>query len=162
MKKILLLVSVVLMSLTACTSDGIPAKISDKAASLTEVTQVKPTYIVELIQNKASFVFYFGNSWCSACQYMKPINDEVVRRTGYPMYLIEMDKTSKAQLAKIFAIVTTPAATPTYVVVIDGVVKDSFTPDILVGDDTGFNDAHINLYTVNLIKALTDKGLITQ
>ena len=161
MKKILVLISVLVLLLTGC-SDGIPAKISDKAASTTEITQVKPSYIVELIENKESFLFYFGNSWCSACQFMKPINSEVVRRTGQPIYFIEMDKTSKDQLSKIYKYVTQPEATPTYVVVIDGVVKESFTPDILVGDDTGFDENHINLYTVNLISVMKAKGLITE
>ncbi len=159
MKKILLLVSVLGLMLAGC-SDGIPAKISDKAPSLTEVTQVKPSYVVELIEKKESFVFYFGNSWCSACNFMRPINSEVVRRESMPIYLIEMDKTSKEQLAKIFKYVVEPQATPTYVVVIDGVVKESFTPDILVGEDTGFLEEHINLYVVNLISVLKAKGVI--
>jgi len=160
MKKILLLVSVAVLLLTGC-SDGIPEKISDKAASTTEVTQVKPTYVVELIQNKETFLFYFGSSVCGACQFMHPINDEVVRRTGTPIYYIEIDKTSKAQLEKIYKVVTKPAATPTYVVVINGVVKESFTPEILVGDDTSFLEEHINLYTVKLIDVMKDKGVIT-
>jgi predicted bacteriocin transport accessory protein len=160
MKKILVLVSVLVILLTACTSK-IPSKISDKPGSTTEITQVQPSYVVELIENKESFLFYFGNTWCSACEYMKPINSEVVRRTGQPIYYIEVDKTSKEQLAMIYKLVTQPQATPTYVVVIDGVVKESFTPEILVGDDTGFVDEHINLYTVNLIAVLKAKGLIT-
>lgn len=161
MKKILLLVSVLGLMLAGC-SDGIPAKISDKAASLTEVTQVKPSYVVELIENKESFVFYFSNSWCSACNFMKPINSEVVRRESMPIFQIEMDKTSKDQLAKIFKYVVEPQATPTYVIVLDGVVTESFTPDILVGEDTGFVEEHINLYVVNLISVLKAKGLITE
>jgi predicted bacteriocin transport accessory protein len=161
MKKILVLVSVLVLVLTACTGSNLPSKISDKPGSTTEITQVQPSYIVELIENKESFLFYFGNSWCSACQFMKPINSEVVRRTGQPIYYIEIDKTSKSQLAKIYKLVTQPQATPTYIVVIDGVVKESFTPDILVGEDTGFLEEHINLYTVNLIAVLKAKGLIT-
>ena len=160
MKKILILVSVLVLLLTGC-SDGIPSKISDKPGSTTEITQVKPSYIVELIENKESFLFYFGSSVCGACQFMKPINSEVVRRTGQPIYYIEIDKTSKDQLSKIYKFVTQPQATPTYIVVIDGVVKESFTPEILVGEDTGFLEEHINLYTVNLIAVLKAKGLIT-
>lgn len=161
MKKILLLISVALLLLTGC-SDGIPEKVKDKAASTTETTQVKPSYLVELIENQESFVFVFENTWCGACQFMQPINDEVVRRTGQPIYFVQMDKTSKAQLTLIYKYVTQPAATPTYVIVLNGVVKESFTPDILVGDDESFLQEHINLYTVNLIKALKDKGLITE
>jgi len=160
MKKILLLVSVAVLLLTGC-SDGVPAKIADKAASTTEVTQVKPTYVLELIQNKETFLFYFGSSVCGACQFMKPINSEVVRRTRSPIYYIEIDKTSKSQLEKIYKVVTQPQATPTYVVVVDGVVKESFTPEILVGDDTSFLQEHINLYTVKLIDVMKTKGVIT-
>jgi len=159
MKKFIILSAILGLLLTGC-SDGIPSKLSDKPGSTTEVTQVKPTYIIELIENKESFLFYFANSWCSACQFMKPINSEVVRRTEQPIYYIEMDKTSKEQLAKIYKIMAQPQATPTYVVVIDGVVKESFTPEVLVGDDTGFLEEHINLYTAKLIDVLKAKGLI--
>ncbi len=159
MKKILLLISVVGLMLTAC-SDGIPERIKDKAPSLEKITQVKPSYVVELIEAKESFIFYFGNTWCSACEFMKDVNNEVVRRESIPMYLIEMDKTSSAQLNKIYAYVTQPVATPTYVIVLKGVVTESFTPEIVVGDDTGFNSEHINLYVVNFIAALKAKGLI--
>lgn len=160
MKKILVLVSVLVLLLTAC-SDGIPSKISDKPGSTTEITQVKPSYVIELLQNKESFLFYFGSSVCGACQFMKPINSEVVRRTGQPIYYIEVDKTSNTELQKLYKFVVKPQATPTYIVVIDGVVKESFTPDILVGEDTGFLEEHINLYTVNLIAVLKAKGLLT-
>ncbi len=160
MKKILLLISVLGLMLTAC-SDGIPERIKDKAPSLKEITQVKPSYVVELIEAKESFIFYFSNTWCSACEFMKDVNNEVVRRESLPMYVIQVDKTSVTQLNKIYAYVTQPAATPTYVIVLNGVVKESFTPEILVGDDTGFDPEHINLYVVNFIAVLKTKGLIT-
>lgn len=161
MKKIVLIVSAMLLLLTAC-SDGVPEKISDKAASTTEVTQVKPTYVLELMQNKETFLFYFGSSVCGACQFMKPINSEAVRRTGTPIYYIEIDKTSKSQLEKIYKVVTQPTATPTYVVVINGVATESFTPEILVGDDTSFLNEHINLYTAKLIQVMKDKGITAE
>lgn len=159
MKKILLLIAVLSLLLAGC-SDGIPTKVKDKAPSLTTITQVKPSYVVELIQTKQSFIFYFGNSWCSACQYMKNVNNEVVRRKSLPMYYIEMDKTSASQLNKIYKYVTQPVVTPTYIIVLNGVVMESFTPDILVGNDTGFVDAHFDLYVVNLIAVLKAKGLL--
>jgi len=148
MKKILLLVSVLALVLVGC-SDGIPEKISDKAPNLDKITQVKPSYIVELIENKSSFVFYFGSSVCGACQYMKNVNNEVVERKSFPIYYIEMDKTSDKQLNMIYKYVVKPQATP-----------ESFTPEIIVGDDTGFVDEHFDLYVVNLISVLKAKGLM--
>jgi len=160
MKKILVIASLLAVLLTAC-SDGIPEKIKDKAASTTEITQVKPSYIVELYENKESFIYYYGSSVCGACLFMKPINSEVVRRTGLPMYFVEIDKTSKSQLKLLEPFLTQPASTPTYVIVLNGVVKDSFTPEILVGEDTSFLTEHINLYTVHFIEVLKEKGLLT-
>jgi len=159
MKKILLLISILALVLVGC-SDGIPEKISDKAPNLDKITQVKPSYIVELIETKASFVFYFSSSVCGACQYMKNVNNEVVERKSFPIYFIEMDKTTDKQLNLIYKYVVKPQATPTYVVVLNGVVKESFTPEIIVGDDTGFVDEHFDLYVVNLISVLKAKGLM--
>jgi predicted small secreted protein len=159
MKKILAVVSLLAVLLTAC-SDGIPEKIKDKAGSITEITQVKPSYIVELFDNQESFIYYYGSSVCGACLFMKDINSEVVRRTGIPMYFIETDKTSKEQLALLTPYLVLPGATPTYVIVLNGVVKETFTPEILVGDDTGFVTEHINLYTVHFISVLREKGLL--
>ncbi|KAF0224453.1 MAG: hypothetical protein FD133_1565 [Erysipelotrichaceae bacterium] len=161
MKKTLLLISITLLLLTGC-SDGIPEKVADKAASTTEITQVKPTYIVELLENKETFFFYFGSSICGACQFMKSINNEVVRRTGVPMYYIEMNKTSDSLLQKLYKLVSKPNATPTYVVVKNGVVEETFTPEKIVGEDTNFLEEHINLYTVRLIEVLKNKGLVSQ
>jgi len=159
MKKMLLVVSLLAVLLTAC-SDGIPEKIKDKAGSITEITQVKPSYVVELFDSKASFIYYYGSSVCGACLFMKDINSEVVRRTGIPMYFIEIDKTSKDQLKLLVPYLAQPTSTPTYVIVLNGVVKETFTPEILVGDDTGFVNEHINLYTVHFISVLREKGLL--
>jgi hypothetical protein len=159
MKKMLLVVSLLAVLLTAC-SDGIPEKIKDQAGSITEITQVKPSYVVELFDSEASFIYYYGGSVCGACLFMKDINSEVVRRTGLPMYYIEVDKTSDAQIELLEPYLVLPSETPTYVIVLDGVVKDTFTPEILVGDDTGFLTEHINLYTVHLISVLREKGLL--
>jgi hypothetical protein len=76
------------------------------------------------------------------------------------MYYIEVDKTSDAQIELLEPYLVLPSETPTYVIVLDGVVKDTFTPEILVGDDTGFLTEHINLYTVHLISVLREKGLL--
>ena len=159
MKKMLLVVSLLAVLLTAC-SDGIPEKIKDKAGSITEITQVKPSYVVELYDSKASFIYYYGSSVCGACLFMKDINSEVVRRTGVPMYFIEIDKTSKDQMKLLTPYLTLPGSTPTYVIVLNGIVKETFTPEVLVGDDTGFVNEHINLYTVHFIALLREKGLL--
>jgi len=161
MKKILLLISVSLLLLTGC-SDGIPEKISDKAASTTKLTQVKPSYVVELIESKASFIFYFGNSWCTACQFMKDVNNEVVVKGNLPIYYIEMDKTSTKQLNMIFKYVIRPQVTPTYIIVKNGIVMESFTPEVIVGDDLDLNPDHIQQYATTFIALLKTKGLIAQ
>jgi predicted bacteriocin transport accessory protein len=158
MKKSLLLILISLIFLSGCSS--IPASVKDKAPSMTKITQVLPSYVVELIESNESFIFYFGNSWCSACQFVEAVNNEVVSREKIPMYYIEMDKTTTKQLNMIYQYVIKPVATPTYIIVLNGVVIESFYPEVFVGDDTSLDENHISLYADNLIALLKTKGLI--
>jgi len=158
MKKILALMLISLIFLSGCSS--IPASVKDKAPSTTKITQVLPSYVVELIEADESFIFYFGNSWCEACQFVKAVNNEVVSRGKIPMYYIEMDKTSTKQLNMIYQYVIKPVATPTYIIVLDGVVIESFYPEVFVGDDETLDETHVSLYADNLIALLKTKGLI--
>jgi hypothetical protein len=53
-----------------------------------------------------------------------------------------------------------PVATPTYIIVLDGVVIESFYPEVFVGDDESLDETHVSLYADNLIALLKTKGLI--
>jgi thiol-disulfide isomerase/thioredoxin len=158
MKKILSLIMISLLFLSGCSS--IPASVKDKEPYTTKSTQVQPSYVVELIESDASFIFYFGNSWCEACQFVKAVNNDVVTRGKIPMYHIEMDKTSTKQLNMIYKYVIKPVATPTYIIVLNGVVIESFYPEVFVGDDENLDVTHVSLYADNLIAYLKTKGLI--
>jgi hypothetical protein len=91
---------------------------------------------------------------------VKAVNNEVVTRGKIPMYHIEMDKTSTKQLNMIYKYVIKPVATPTYIIVLNGVVIESFYPEVFVGDDENLDVTHVSLYADNLIAYLKTKGLI--
>lgn len=160
MKKLVLLALILGISLSACSENKLMDSLSDGEGSTTEVTHVLPNYVVELFEAKETFVFYAGSSVCSACLFMKDVVSEVVERKSFPIYYVEINTAPDSQLNQLYLKIIRPQATPTYYFVVDGEVVKSFTPEIVVGDDTSLVEDHKNLYTVNFIDLMKEAGLV--
>ena len=160
MKKFALLALILGLSLSACSENKLMDSLSDGEGSTTEITHVLPNYVVELFEAKETFVFYAGSSVCSACLFMKDVVNEVVERKGIPVYYVEINTAPDSQLNQLYLKIIRPQATPTYYFVIDGEVVKSFTPEIVVGDDTSLVEEHKDLYTVNFIALMKESGLV--
>ena len=160
MKKLVLLALILGISLSACSENKLMDSLSDGEGSTTEVTHVLPNYVVELFEAKETFVFYAGLSVCSACLFMKDVISEVVERKSFPIYYVEINTAPDSQLNQLYLKIIRPQATPTYYFVVDGEVVKSFTPEIVVGDDTSLVEDHKNLYTVNFIDLMKEAGLV--
>lgn len=160
MKKLVLLALILGISLSACSENKLMDSIKDGEGSKTEVTHVLPNYVVELFNAKETFVFYAGSSVCSACIFMKDVVSEVVERKSFPIYYVEINTAPDSQLNQLYLKIIRPQATPTYYFVVDGEVVKSFTPEIVVGDDTSLVEDHKNLYTVNFIALMKEAGLV--
>ena len=77
------------------------------------------------IDNKDSFIFYVGSKDCSACQQFAPTFEEVA--TDYPEVLYSIELTKEAgtdNFEKLEEVIGTVTATPTVLVIKDGVVVD--------------------------------------
>jgi predicted bacteriocin transport accessory protein len=160
MKKIALLALILGLSLSACSESKLMDSLSDGEGSKTEVTQVMPNYVVELFEAKSTFVFYAGASTCGACIFMKDVVSEVVERKSFPIYYVEINTAPSSQLNQLYLKIIRPQATPTYYFVVDGVVVKSFTPEVVVGNDTSLVEEHKDLYTVNFIALMKESGLV--
>lgn len=160
MKKLILLALIMGLSLSACSDNKLMDSISDGEGSLSEVTHVLPSYVVELFEAKETFVFYASSSVCSACQFMKDVISEAVERKSFPIYYVEINTAPSGQLNQLYLKIIRPQATPTYYFVVDGEVVKSFTPEIIVGNDTSLVEEHKNLYTVNFIALMQEYGLV--
>ena len=160
MKKLALLALVLGLTLTGCSESKLMDSLDDGEGSLTEVTHVLPNYVVELFDANETFVFYAGSSVCSACLFMKDVVSEAVERKSFPIYYVEINTAPDSQLNQLYLKIIRPQATPTYYFVVDGEVVKSFTPEIVVGDDTSLVEDHKNLYTVNFIDLMKEYGLV--
>jgi predicted bacteriocin transport accessory protein len=112
MKKILVLLAVMAIFLSACSSVG-PTKIKAKEMS-------------KLLDNKETLVVYVGSSICSACKAFKPVVAELIKNYKVKVYYVETDSDATGDLTALMnKHLGDVQYTPTTFIFKDGVLLDS-------------------------------------
>lgn len=113
MKKILILLAMMAIFLSACASSAAPTKIKSKD-------------VTKLLDNKETLVVYIGASSCSACQAYKPIVSELIKNYKVKVYYVETNSDVTADLTALQEkYLGTVQYTPTTFIFKDGVLLDS-------------------------------------
>ncbi len=97
MKKILLLISIILLAVVGCSSSNLKSINYDK--------------FKKMVEDKKSFIVYIGQTGCSACEAFTPTFKEVLKEYDVKAYYINLTNLSddeKDSLREIVAYTGTP------------------------------------------------------
>lgn len=112
MKKILLLISIVLLAVVGCSS-----------SNLKEISYNK---FKSMIDKKESFIVYIGQEGCSACAAFSPTFKEVLKEYNITAYYINITDLSNDEMSSLKDVVSF-TGTPTVAFITKGVDEGILT-----------------------------------
>lgn len=112
MKKILLLISIVLLAVVGCSS-----------SNLKEISYNK---FKSMIDKKESFIVYIGQEGCSACAAFNPTFKEVLKEYNITAYYINITDLSNDEMSSLKDVVSF-TGTPTVAFITKGVDEGILT-----------------------------------
>lgn len=106
-----------------------------------EVREVQTSEIIEMINNKETFVVYLGTTTCGHCQKYAPIIEEVCKEEGAVIYKVMLDE-SVASDNLVFVNEYGLEYTPTTYYFKDGEMVTSFVGTLEVEELVDFLKEH--------------------
>lgn len=109
MKKIIVVVSVMLLMLVGCSN-------SDEVLPFKSAAQVN-----DMLDNNATVVVVIGQTTCGACIQYKPVLEELITNYNFEMAYVELDKDKNDDVQQLVNDhLLEASATPTTYVFVDG------------------------------------------
>lgn len=88
---------------------------------MTTYTTIKYSDLIKKMDNKETFIIYFGSSNCSHCKAFKPVLEKVITDYQVKVYYLNIVDFDEDRLEELTSKTNFPQTTPTILFIKDGV-----------------------------------------